>query len=258
MKKTSDIIRKLEIGKGKPKICIPLVSRSLKDLLKEAALLKQIPCDLAEWRADYFDGLEDPDALASALPTIQEALGQIPLLFTIRTRPEGGEIDLSPAAYLRCNQQALESGIPAMADAELTKGNTIMQAMAEIAHGCGAALIGSRHDFHKTPSGAEIIESLCQMNTLGADISKYAVMPQTPRDVLTLLDATLTMKEKYPDIPVVTMSMGKLGGISRITGGIFGSCITFGAARTASAPGQLPARQLDEFLTALQLLSETI
>lgn len=258
MKETSDIIRKLGIGKGKPKICVPLVGRSLEALLKEAAILREIPCDLAEWRADYFDGLQDPAALTAALPAIQETLGQIPLLFTIRTKLEGGEVELSSTSYLHCNQQALESGIPVLVDAELSKGDEIIQTMAESAHNCGAAIIGSRHDFQKTPSREEIVENLCRMKALGADIAKYAVMPNTPRDVLTLLDATLTMKEHHPEIPVVTMAMGKLGGASRITGGVFGSCITFGAAQHTSAPGQLPARQLDEFLTALQPLPETI
>lgn len=252
MKETSDVIRKLRIGEGKPKICVPLVGRNLEALLSEAAVLREIPCDLAEWRADYFDGLENPDALAAALPAIQDALKQIPLLFTIRTRPEGGETDLSASAYLRCNLQALESGIPALVDAELTKGDLVMQTLAEAAHHCGAAIIGSRHDFQKTPPREELLKSLCHMRDLGADIVKYAVMPKTARDVLTLLDATLTMKENHPEIPVVTMAMGKLGGASRVTGGVFGSCITFGAARHTSAPGQLPARQLDEFLTALQ------
>ena len=45
------------------------------------------------------------------------------------------------------------------------------------------------------------------MQSLGADIVKFAVMPQCERDVLTLLDATLTMKEEHSDTPVITMSM---------------------------------------------------
>ena len=96
-----------------------------------------------------------------------------------------------------------------------------------------------------------IIRSLVKMQELGCDLVKYAVMPQSERDVLTLLDTTLTMKEEYSDTPVVTMSMGHLGVVSRICGQVFGSAITFGTAGKASAPGQLPANGLSIFLKSL-------
>ena len=92
-----------------------------------------------------------------------------------------------------------------------------------------------------------------RMQTLGCDLVKYAVMPQCERDVLTLLDASLTMKEQYPDTPVITMSMGRLGAISRICGELSGSAVTFGSAGASSAPGQLPADRLAEILNCLSL-----
>ena len=89
------------------------------------------------------------------------------------------------------------------------------------------------------------------MQSLGADIVKFAVMPQCERDVLTLLDATLTMKEDHDDTPVITMSMGGQGLVSRLAGEVFGSCLTFGTAGKASAPGQIPANLLSTFLQTL-------
>ncbi|STS80155.1 3-dehydroquinate dehydratase [Klebsiella pneumoniae] len=65
----------------------------------------------------------------------------------------------------------------------------------------------SNHDFHKTPAQEDIIYRLRRMQDLGADLPKIAVMPQSPQDVLTLLAATLTMKEKYATRPLITMSM---------------------------------------------------
>lgn len=89
------------------------------------------------------------------------------------------------------------------------------------------------------------------MQDLGADIVKFAVTPRSERDVLRLLDATLAMKEDHNTTPVITMSMGKLGVISRICGEVFGSAVTFGTAGKASAPGQLPANQLSIYLKSL-------
>ena len=87
-----------------------------------------------------------------------------------------------------------------------------------------------------------------QMQQGGADVAKLAVMPQTPEDVVRLLKVTNDMKQKYPTLPVVTMSMGALGVVSRMAGEIFGSCITFGAVGEISAPGQIQANKLEDIL----------
>ena len=89
------------------------------------------------------------------------------------------------------------------------------------------------------------------MQELGTDVAKFAVMPTCERDVLTLLSATLTMKEQHNDTPVITMSMGRLGALSRVCGTLSGSAVTFGTAGRASAPGQLPADLLKTFLESL-------
>lgn len=57
--------------------------------------------------------------------------------------------------------------------------------------------------------------------------------------------------KKELSIPFITISMGKLGAVSRICGETFGSCITFGAGTDASAPGQIPATQLRKILELL-------
>ncbi len=77
-------------------------------------------------------------------------------------------------------------------------------------------------------------------------------MPQSPQDVLTLLAATLTMKEKYATRPLITMSMGKSGGVSRVTGRLFGSAMTFGTVGQASArAGQIAIAKLREVMDML-------
>lgn len=68
-------------------------------------------------------------------------------------------------------------------------------------------------------------------------IVKLAVMPQNYKDVLNLLDVTAQFREENPDTPVITMSMGSLGGISRISGETFGSCVIFRRARKVECAG---------------------
>jgi 3-dehydroquinate dehydratase-1 len=76
-------------------------------------------------------------------------------------------------------------------------------------------------------------------------------MPQTRADVLYLLEETSCFHETYPGQPLITMSMGALGAISRISGETFGSCVTFGAGSRASAPGQLPMDELEEIVDSM-------
>ena len=76
-------------------------------------------------------------------------------------------------------------------------------------------------------------------------------MPRTTEDVISLLAATTEMKEKYATKPLITMSMSGKGAISRIAGETFGSDLTFGAAKNASAPGQLDVKELRQLLNIL-------
>ncbi len=89
----------------------------------------------------------------------------------------------------------------------------------------------------------EMERRLLEQQALGADIAKIAVMPESKQDVLTLLQVTERMS-KASSIPIITMSMAADGLISRLVGEVFGSCLTFGSAVEASAPGQIPADEL--------------
>lgn len=45
--------------------------------------------------------------------------------------------------------------------------------------------------------------------------------------------------KRIPEFPLITMSMGKAGEMSRLYGGLYGSIVSFGCAGKASAPGQI-------------------
>mgnify|MGYP003292501183 CR=1 FL=1 len=83
------------------------------------------------------------------------------------------------------------------------------------------------------------------------DIPKIAVMPQSEQDVITLLSATEEFNREYADRPFITISMSKMGLVSRLAGGGFGSAMTFGAVGEVSAPGQIEAKQLKNILELL-------
>lgn len=244
-------VRNIVIGEGMPKICAPIVGRTREEILLQAKKLKAAGPDLAEWRADWFEKAGEKEELKGILELLHGELGELPLLVTFRTGQEGGEQEISLEDYEEFLLEVLASGQADLIDVELFMGEEFLSRIVEKAHGKNVKVIASNHDFEKTPNTGEIVERLCRMQKAGADLLKLAAMPRDPGDVLTLLAATWQMKECYARQPVITMSMGGTGVISRLAGEIFGSAMTFGAVGKASAPGQVGAEELREVLGVL-------
>jgi len=103
----------------------------------------------------------------------------------------------------------------------------------------------SYHNFTETPDNDELLERAQLAEEIGANVVKLAVMPKSKEDVFRLLDVTRTLDRKL-DCPVITMSMGELGAMSRVNGWLYGSCLTFAVGVEVSAPGQIAIEPLRE------------
>ena len=248
-------VRNVEIGAGIPKICVPIVGITKEDIISEAKTFDSIPVDVVEWRVDWFMGVFDFDQVLDVLKDLRNVLGDTPLLMTFRTSKEGGEKSIEAADYAALNIKAAQSGYVDLIDVEVFTGDEIVREIIEGAHAAGVKVIASNHDFFKTPEKDDIIGRFRKMQELNADIPKIAVMPQNKKDVLTLLAATEEMVSQYADRPIITMSMAGTGVISRLCGEVFGSALTFGAAKKASAPGQMGVKDLS---TVLELLHNAL
>lgn len=247
----SVVVRGLSIGTGRPKIIVPVLGETLEQLLAEAEQVKSAPADLAEWRLDWYGDVEDAGKLLEAAKALRETLGELPILATFRTAKEGGQRPIAEEGYARVIRTLAESGLVDLMDIEAFTGDELVGELIAFCHEKGVKVVLSNHDFDKTPPEAELVARLQKMEELGADLSKIAVMPRSPEDVLTLLSATRA-RSRAAARPVVTMSMGALGAVSRLSGEVFGSALTFGSAARASAPGQVEAGKLAQ---ALELLS---
>lgn len=245
------IVRNIEIGTGIPKICAPIVGITKQEIIRGAERLKRQSVDIAEWRVDWYEETGDMGAVKETLRKLRDVLEEMPLLFTFRTLLEGGKKSIDREMYIRLNREAAQTKCADLIDVELFMGEDIVKDLIGQAHQSGVKVVASNHDFKKTPEMHEIIGRLCKMQELGADLLKIAVMPQSGKDVLTLLAATEEMRQKYAKRPIVTMSMSGMGTISRLCGEVFGSAMTFGAAGKASAPGQIGTEKLSEILYML-------
>ncbi|MGI6070359.1 MAG: type I 3-dehydroquinate dehydratase [Blautia sp.] len=241
-------LKNILVGEGLPKICVPMVGVDKEELCREAEALVAAGADMAEWRADFFSGLFDQSAVEDILKTIAGILEQIPIIFTIRTAREGSELQISTEDYVNINQKVSELGIADLIDVEALTEEGKMRRLINRIHENGGKVIASSHNFTAAPPKKELFKLMQKLDKAGGDILKIAVMPKTLFDVWELLEATNDMTVEYTEKPVVTMAMGDMGGLSRFSGELFGSSITFGVVGKASAPGQIPIEELRELM----------
>lgn len=240
---------RLLIGDGMPKICAPVIENTQKGILDMAEAVYNSEADIMEWRVDYYEYFYDTARINQLIFDIKEILKEKPLLFTFRTSYEGGRMDISYKEYFKLLSMA---GINAdLADIEVYRNKDIKELIGIVKE--HAVVIGSYHDFNGTPGTEEITEKLIYMESMGADIPKIAVMPNDRKDVIKLMEASLSAKEKLGGRPVITMSMAKMGLISRIAAEITGSAVTFGCIGKPSAPGQIEVKRLKKLMQELHL-----
>lgn len=240
-------IKNVEIGKGIPKICIPLTGKNREEIIEEMEIVKKSNPDLIEWRVDFFEESDNLERVCEMLGTINDSFKQIPVLFTFRTKEEGGEKSIMSEDYVKLLKEVSERRLADIVDVQVfwygEKSEDFIKELKET----GAVVLASSHHFEGTPSVREMSDALYTMENRGADIVKLAVMPQSGKDVCALLEATMERKE-HSNKPMITMSMGQSGMLSRICGELTGSCVTFASGKQASAPGQIKADELKKVL----------
>ena len=237
-------LRNVEVGAGLPKVIVPIVATTQEEILGKAREFKIHDFHVVEWRVDFYEDVFDQTKVLETLKQLRAELGETPILFTFRTKKEGGEKEIDMDTYTVLNTAVAQSGDADAIDVEIFSGDDVVRRCIQAIHEAGKVVIGSNHDFDKTPSKADLIYRLRKMQDLGADIPKIAVMPQNSADIITLLAATEEMHAQYADRPIITMSMSN-GVISRLCGECFGSAMTFGTIGQASAPGQIPVEHLN-------------
>ena len=244
-------IRGVSIGVGTPKICVPVMGADRAAVLDSLTSALAVQPDILEWRIDYLTDCT-PQAVTALLKDVRAGAGDTPVLVTFRTEYEGGQQSISGLAYAKLLAEVIRSGLADLLDMEWAMFARAPQVgeVRQLAQENRVPVIYSYHNFQETPSREELVKKMQEMVQGGADIVKVAVMPRAPEDVLALLGATAEMKRSTAK-PLISMSMGQMGVISRLCGESFGSSVTFGAAQTASAPGQIPARQLRQTLALL-------
>lgn len=242
------------LGSGAPKTIVSITASDRASALDRAAALHvNSAVDLVELRVDHLRDALNAEQVGRTAALVRAAIGSKPLIVTFRTKREGGHTATGNTVYAAVYDAVLAAQGADIIDLEIARigAAPAVAAVLHRARAAGTPTIGSSHNFDQTPSVEQMVAILARAQALGTDISKIAVMPHDPGDVLRLLEATWRFVRDIALGPVITMSMGTLGGISRLAGTTFGSDATFGADGDASAPGQIPVSPLYATLHSL-------
>jgi len=243
----------VEFTRGRSKICVPLAFE--REWGRPLAAVLDAPCDLVEWRADHFADFDDVDRTLEVLRELRMELGELPLIYTLRTRQEGGEAEVSRETYQALVEAVARSGYCNFVDVEAGWFDGLYGGPVEAAHRSGAGVIVSKHDFHGTPAQEEITRILETLLQCGGDICKLALMPASREDVLALMGAAVRFHREHPQELLIAISMGAMGAVTRVEAGFFDSAVTFASAGRASAPGQIDAAELRAILDRIEAVT---
>ena len=209
------------------KLVVSVMPKSLEEAQGIDAM-RYIDADIIEWRADFLP----KEAILQVAPAIFEKFAGRELLFTLRTRDEGGEIDLDSAEYVQIIKDVAQLYQPEYIDFEYFSHKDVFEEMLDFPN-----LVLSYHNFQETPEN--MMEILSELTSLTPKVVKVSVMAHTEQDVLDLMNFTRGFKTLNPEQEYVTISMGKVGKVSRITSDVTGSSWSFASLDEASAPGQI-------------------
>jgi 3-dehydroquinate dehydratase-1 len=223
------------------KLVVSIMPRTLEEA-QQLDRSRYDGADVIEWRADFLDKNE----ILTVAPAVFEKFAGREILFTIRTRGEGGQIDLTSEEYLAIIQDIQSIYHPDYIDFEFYSHREVFEQMLEFSN-----LVLSYHNFQETPEN--MMEILSELTSLSPKLVKVSVMSHNEQDVLDLMNYTRGFKTLNPEQEYVTISMGKIGKISRLTADLTGSSWSFASVGEESAPGQIP---LENMRRIRELLNE--
>ncbi|URZ86906.1 type I 3-dehydroquinate dehydratase [Floricoccus penangensis] len=197
--------------------------------------------DVIEWRADY---LSNAAEIFEVAPVVFEKFTGLNLLFTLRTKREGGEMEVSDEEYIDV-LKGITVYSPTFLDIEYFSYPHALEALKDFKD----KIVLSHHNFSEIP--LDLSTKLKEMIEQNVYLVKFSGMPRSERNVLELMYLTNDITDRFPHARIATMAMGSLGKLSRIAGRWTKSAWTFASLGRETAPGQLPLPELRRILEQL-------
>ena len=226
-------------GGGRLLTCVPLISKDVEALIRDARETCEQSPDILEWRSDYFSALSDPQAMAEAARELRKVVGDTPVLFTPRHPAENGMAPLSDSLKKEVIAAVCATGCIDLVDLEMRYDEAYIQEIRAITAQHDVKLVLSYHDFSGMPDLDTVFAKLQRAERLGADINKLALMPKDFHDVAVFCQAICDAKATWMKNPMIASLMGDVGAVTRFGGGSLGSDMCFVSVTGVSGPGQM-------------------
>ncbi|CAL9210643.1 unnamed protein product [Musa hybrid cultivar] len=237
----------IQRGRGMTLLCVPLVAKTVEQMMADMAAAKASGADLVELRVDHLSAFlpgRDLPLLLRDRP--------LPALVTYRPKWEGGEYEGDDKQRLEALLLAMELGADYV-DVELKVAEDLVR-LIDGKKPENFKLIVSSHNYQKTPSSEELGSLVAAIQASGADIVKIATTAVSVVDVTRMFQVLV-----HCQVPMIGLVMGERGLLSRVLCPKYGGYLTFGTLGEgkASAPGQPTVSQLLHLYNIRQIGADT-
>ncbi|MFC4772361.1 type I 3-dehydroquinate dehydratase [Enterococcus hermanniensis] len=244
-------VRETRFDAGKPKVCVPLTGRTFDEIIEQATEAKKY-AEVIEWRADYYDDIFDDDKLNTTLLALRDEIRNIPLIFNLRTKESGGQLELNLNQYRHINEFAVSTRAIDLADVEVSVIDQLSVTFIKWLQALDVRVILSYYNFDETPEDAIILFRLNLIEHLGADMAKIVLHPENEADVLRQMGIVMKA-QTFVTLPVISVSLGRVGKLSQVCGSLDGSCMAYGCLKDNVYPdAQIEAEKLNLIINELR------
>ncbi|AEY98887.1 FAGR066Wp [Eremothecium gossypii FDAG1] len=223
------------------------VCLTFQNLLPEMERIKEAVygCEAVEVRVDHLENYSQ-DFVLKQLTALRLATDSLPIVFTIRTKKQGGKfLDNDYSTLEDLLTVGLKAGVEFL-DLELTLPSPIHQRILNKRY--KTRIIGSHHDFSGEFSWEhpEWEHRYAQALAMQVDAIKFVATAKGFGDNLSLEE----FRSKHTDKPLIAINMRECGKLSRVLNTIL-TPITSDVLPQAAAPGQLTLRQINELYASI-------
>ena len=216
----------------------PRIVASVTDMESNQAIVSK-HIDILEVRVDQFENIKLDHIKGNIL---QRSKTEIPIILTVRNdEAEGGGHEHISDDF---KYEIFKTVISMVHAVDIELNSPIMSKVVDLAREQKKLVIISSHNVNETESNEKLEEILQKAKSHKADVVKMAMQANSLDDVRRFMTFTL----KHKDDNVVTMSLGSVGSVSRLTFPSVGSLLTYSYIGKQSAPGQISIFRLQDDL----------
>ncbi|MBT4059812.1 MAG: type I 3-dehydroquinate dehydratase [Euryarchaeota archaeon] len=196
-----------------PKVCIVLDGNTVQDVLKQAEQATAEGGEIVEVRFDKLyvepvkvtvqkDGVDETSTEYVARPLdsvdVSTTISQLkkgidkPVLFTCRSKSEGGDFPDDEKARIAILKEAILSGV-SWIDLEIEMDAKSRKKLFSAARKSGTTIVASHHSLDSTPSSDEIVKFV-ESNKDAGDIIKLCYTCRNYDDALSIFEASWELK----------------------------------------------------------------